>query len=126
MDCYGESTDPTSKKLWRGADCSLMTCPRAKSWTAVLSGSKHDHVDDVECSDGGQCDTSTGECVCYPGYEGSACQRTVCPNDCSGHGTCRSNRDFAYDWAVAKSHQLHPKTDNDNIQNRFEDTYFAS
>merc|ERR1712066_289982 len=69
--------------------------------SAVLSGSKHDHVDEVECSDGSQCDTSTGECVCYPGYEGSACQRTVCPNDCSGHGTCRSNQDFAVDFSEA-------------------------
>merc|ERR1712072_444785 len=47
------------------------------------------------------CVTSTGECVCYPGYEGSACQRTVCPNDCSGHGTCRSNQDFAVDFSEA-------------------------
>jgi len=80
------------------------------------------HLPETECSDQGLCDRATGLCSCFPGYSGSSCQRTVCPNDCSGHGTCRSNRDFAYDWAVAKSKQLHPTTDADNIQNRFEDT----
>merc|ERR1712072_473864 len=63
--------------------------------------SNFDHRNGAECSDGGQCDTSTGECVCYPGFEGSACQRTSCPNDCSGHGTCRSNQDFAVDFSEA-------------------------
>jgi len=100
-NCYGESTDPSSAKLWRGADCSLMTCPRGKSWSRIKRKSNFDHRDGAECSDGGQCDTSTGECVCYPGFEGSACQRTVCPNDCSGHGTCRSNQDFAVDFSEA-------------------------
>jgi len=82
-----------------------MTCPRGKSWSDVLVedgvASNFDHTPDVECSDGGVCDTSTGECVCFPGYEGSACQRTKCPNDCSGHGTCRSNSDFAIDFSEA-------------------------
>lgn len=27
-------------------------------------------------------------CVCNPGYEGYACERTTCPNSCSGHGIC--------------------------------------
>lgn len=100
-NCYGENTAVKSQKLWRGADCSLMTCPRHKSWTRIASKSQFDHKADVECADGGRCDTATGECVCYAGYEGSACQRTVCPNDCSGHGTCRSNQDFAVDFSEA-------------------------
>jgi len=99
--CYGESSDPTSKKLWRGADCSLMTCPRGVSWSRVTDGSNFEHQAEIECSDGGICDTATGECTCFPGYEGSACQRTSCPNDCSGHGTCRSNQDFAIDFSEA-------------------------
>lgn len=84
-----------------------MTCPRGKSWTNVLPGSNWDHLNGdanvvgEECSDGGICDTATGECSCFAGYEGSACQRTVCPNDCSGHGTCRSNQDFAIDYSEA-------------------------
>merc|ERR1711904_707773 len=56
---------------------------------------------------------------------GSSCQRTVCPDDCSGHGTCRSNRDFAYDWAVAKTRQIHAKN-TPEITEKFRETYFAS
>ena len=29
------------------------------------------------------------------GYTGSACQRSKCLNDCSGHGTCTSMRRYA-------------------------------
>jgi hypothetical protein len=48
-----------------------------------------------ECSGKGSCDRSTGMCACFSGYTGSACQRTVCPNDCSGHGTCMTVREIA-------------------------------
>lgn len=47
----------------------------------------------MECSNKGLCDRSTGTCVCFDGYEGSSCHRTVCPNDCSGHGICRNIND---------------------------------
>jgi hypothetical protein len=83
------------------------------------------HLPEAECSDQGLCDRATGLCSCFPGYSGSSCQRTVCPDDCSGHGTCRSNRDFAYDWAVAKTKQIHDKTET-NIEEKFKETYFAS
>jgi hypothetical protein len=43
----------------------------------------------VECSYRGVCDRASGSCKCFDGYEGSACERTTCPNDCSGHGKCR-------------------------------------
>merc|ERR1711981_898606 len=66
-----------------------------------MGGSNFEHQDEIECSDGGACDTATGECSCFPGFEGSACQRTTCPNECSGHGTCRSNQDFAIDFSEA-------------------------
>jgi len=63
----------------------------------------------VECSDAGVCDRATGMCVCYEGHEGSACQRTTCPNDCSGHGVCQDNTDFAEDYARAMSVQINTK-----------------
>jgi len=44
----------------------------------------------MECSNRGLCDRKSGQCECFDGYEGSACRRTVCPNGCSGHGTCES------------------------------------
>lgn len=41
-----------------------------------------------ECSNRGECNRRTGVCSCYPGYEGSGCQRLTCNNKCSGHGQC--------------------------------------
>ena len=53
-----------------------------------------------ECSNKGLCNRGTGECQCYPGYEGAACQRMACPRDlfgnkCSGHGVCASAKMIA-------------------------------
>merc|ERR1712072_997863 len=53
------------------------------------------HPADIECSDKGVCDGKSGECACFDGYEGIACQRTVCPENCNGHGTCQSLADIA-------------------------------
>jgi hypothetical protein len=48
----------------------------------------------AECSAKGLCDRETGDCQCFPGYEGSACQYNSCPEVdgkvCSGHGVCSS------------------------------------
>ena len=44
----------------------------------------------MECANKGLCDRQTGQCECFPGYEGVGCQRAGCPNACSGHGTCKS------------------------------------
>lgn len=62
----------------------------------------------MECSNKGLCDRASGECVCFDGYEGSACQRTVCPNDCSGHGVCRNiiDRTEALSATASMSYQL--------------------
>jgi len=53
----------------------------------------------MECSNKGLCDRASGSCECFPGYEGSACQRASCPSGdggvCSGHGTCNTIREIA-------------------------------
>jgi len=56
----------------------------------------------MECSNKGICDREAGVCECFPGYEGSACQRASCPGGsgadaCSGHGTCHSIQEIAAD-----------------------------
>ncbi len=58
----------------------------------------------AECSNKGFCDRASGECGCFDGYTGSACQRTVCPNDCSGHGQCYTLREIAAGPNVPVSH----------------------
>lgn len=57
----------------------------------------------MECSNKGLCDRASGECVCFDGYEGSSCQRTVCPNSCSGHGVCRNIVDKTQTLATSTS-----------------------
>jgi len=47
----------------------------------------------MECSNKGRCDRTSGECQCFDGYDGVACQRASCPgypNSCSGHGVCKT------------------------------------
>jgi len=64
----------------------------------VLTNTAHYYM---ECSNKGTCDTSSGTCTCYDGYEGAACQRASCPgypqNTCSGHGVCRTISQLAWD-----------------------------
>lgn len=69
----------------------------------------------MECSNKGLCDRTTGECSCFDGYEGSACQRTVCPNSCSGHGVCRTIRDMAASLSN-KANYTYNLWDGDKIQ----------
>lgn len=144
--CYMESAQNASdwKGLsnsaeWTGADCSLRTCARGISWTtvatheapsvaeeAVLLSGMCDHAEEAECSDQGICDRATGICSCFAGYEGSSCQRTACPNDCSGHGTCRSNEDFAYDFSIAKSDQITTSNTFNSFLNEYIATYSSA
>lgn len=82
---------------WQGPDCSLATCPRGVSWIERHPEESNLHMDFAECSGVGSCDRGTGICTCPEGYGGVACQRSTCPDDCSGHGVCVSNVNLAQD-----------------------------
>jgi len=76
-------------------DCSQRICPFEFAWvdTPDKIGNHHKYA---ECSARGICNRDTGDCECFPGYEGKGCQRTTCPNDCSGHGTCAYIQDLPF------------------------------
>jgi len=85
---------------WNGLSCADRVCPYGKAWVdspfhqSAQAHTGWDHESGVaahdyaECSNRGDCDRKTGECSCYDGYTGQGCRKSVCPNDCSGHGQC--------------------------------------
>lgn len=73
---------------WKTApDCSQTTCPSGTAWAGKPHKANSAHRS-IECSDRGICDRSSGLCQCYDGYDGVACDRYSCPNNCGDHGTC--------------------------------------
>lgn len=88
---FGASTDVT---LYRAPDCSARSCPAGKAWADVPTSPTTAHAL-YECSNRGVCDRTSGSCTCFPGFTGAACDRSECPNDCSGHGVCVSIQQMA-------------------------------
>jgi hypothetical protein len=83
---YGADTDITS---YRAPDCSARVCSYGSSWADMPLNTGEVHRN-AECSDRGICNRVSGKCKCDKGFEGNACQRWGCINDCSGHGKCLS------------------------------------
>jgi len=79
---------------WTGPDCSQRTCPFDFAWVGLSINANNLHPW-AECSNKGTCDRSSGECQCFTGYEGAACQRTVCPDNCNDQGTCWPEKHLA-------------------------------
>ena len=75
-------------------DCSARTCPKGLAWSNVPTSENSAH-NYAECSNRGRCNPATGKCECFDGFTGDACQRTNCPNECSGHGRCMSMKQLA-------------------------------
>jgi len=71
---------------WTGGDCGLRTCPGGQAWPGASRPFPFHQW--AECSGRGLCDRMLGECTCFAGHEGAACQRLACPRDCSGRGQC--------------------------------------
>jgi len=79
-----------------GGACDQRKCPYEIAFVDTPSAANKAHAL-RECAGVGVCDRSTGECTCFPGYEGKGCRRTTCPNDCSGHGKCAYLSEFRND-----------------------------
>ena len=80
---------------YTGADCSLRTCPKGPAWTDDLLSTTLTTDDEAhqmaECSNRGLCDRISGTCICEVGrFEGVACERKTCPNNCMSKGRCVS------------------------------------
>lgn len=86
---------PNGEFAWQGADCSERTCPTAEAWVYYPVFGENNVHSVTECSNMGVCDRQTGECDCFDGYDGIACERTVCPNDCNGRGICYTQKQLA-------------------------------
>ena len=56
---------------WSGPNCEIPNCGLCVNGDCV-----------------GEVGTQEVRCQCHPHYSGPACDMRVCPNDCSGHGTC--------------------------------------
>jgi len=91
-------------------DCSDRVCPFELAWvdTPDKDGVFHKYQ---ECAGRGICDRALAECNCFTGFEGKGCQRSSCPNDCSGHGTCEFIEDMGF---AATWNDLTPKGHSDN------------
>lgn len=71
-----------------------MFSSRGNAWVGTVSNVNDLHPQ-VECSNKGLCDRKTGECQCFPNYDGMACERTICPNKCSDAGICFTESQLA-------------------------------
>ena len=72
---------------WTGNDCAQRACPRDIAWIGAVVKANDVHPI-AECSNRGLCDRLTGQCECFAGYDGIACQRLACPGDCNSRGVC--------------------------------------
>jgi hypothetical protein len=51
------------------------TCPTGKAWADKAYATDKAHQE-VECSNAGLCNRKSGQCECFDGYTGNACQRS--------------------------------------------------
>ena len=107
---FGAASDLVDA-AFNALDCTQRTCPGGPAWGdmpvhrghAGLSPAYTDGGESVmaharaECSNAGLCERTAGLCVCFPSFEGDACQRRSCPSGCSGHGRCVTMNALAHE-----------------------------
>lgn len=94
--CRGPPTyDCICNEGFTGGDCNERVCPKGKAWFDRPIDTTDTAHALVECSNAGECDRTKGDCLCMSGFTGAACNRLLCPNDCSGHGTCYTMEQLA-------------------------------
>lgn len=90
---HGQCVTPDGQcqcfKGYTGGDCSQRVCPYGTAWADEATGIDVAH-NLAECSNRGLCNRRTGLCECDENFQGRACERIKCPNDCSGNGKCMS------------------------------------
>ncbi len=81
-------------------DCTSRACPVGHSRGSVgsLYGTDGNMHPLIECSNNGMCNRFTGQCECFEGFGGSACEKMDCPGEptCSGRGICTSIKALPY------------------------------
>eukprot|EP01040_Poterioochromonas_malhamensis_P010427 gene10427-11344_t len=92
--CYDGWGSENDISFYKAPDCSQRVCPAGKAWADIPTSATTAHGY-MECSNRGVCDRASGLCKCFAGFTGAACDRTECPNDCSGHGSCYSIKQMA-------------------------------
>lgn len=95
--CFSPGKQCECFEGFTGADCSERVCAFGKAWVDQATGVDQAH-NQAECSNMGICDRETGLCTCREGFEGTACERQSCPDQCNGLGECQS----MYYYALTK------------------------
>ena len=102
FDCYGNGYCTGAEGNFKCecdagfyGNCKLRSCPTGPAWFHEPIVDNYAHDINVECSNAGVCDSNTGVCQCDDGYEGWACERSKCENDCNGKGRCFSMKELA-------------------------------
>ena len=70
-DGWGSDNDVSLVKSPR---CDIRICPAGPSIASIPTATNKAHAM-AECSDAGMCDRDTGECQCFDGFAGRACER---------------------------------------------------
>jgi len=86
-------------------DCSLRECPKSAAWADKARDDDLAHSN-AECSNMGFCNRRSGNCECYSGFTGAACERMACTLDCSGNGRCMTEGDLYSNYNTARDKTL--------------------